>query len=114
MEYLRAWRESLGLSRQNVVDNIGTLSPAAEGLDQATLAKWESGESRVTTEDLEMLAQIYGVRTDRLFFQPGDEETPKLLAAAHEIIVGRDPEAVRAWLKSGGFLPVTAKHTKKD
>jgi len=83
-------------------------------MDQATLAKWESGESRVTTEDLELLAQVYGVRTDRLFFQPGDKETPKLLEAAHEIIVGRDPEAVRAWLNSGAFLPPAPEKPKSD
>jgi len=31
--------------------------------------------------------------------------TPELLSRAHEIIVTRDPEAVAAWLASGGFLP---------
>lgn len=78
-------------------------------MDQATVAKWESGENRVTVEDLELLAQIYGVTADRLFFAPGDDRTPVLLAEAHKIITGADPEAVKAWLASGAFLPPAEK-----
>jgi hypothetical protein len=52
-----------------------------------------------------MLSKIYRVTVDRLFFSPGDKTTPALLNAAHEIIVGRDPEAVAAWLAAGAFLP---------
>ena len=52
-------------------------------------------------EDLELLAKVYGVTADRLFFAPGDTRTPELLRQAHEIIVSRDPEAVARWLASG-------------
>lgn len=74
-------------------------------MDQATLAKWESGETQITVSDLELLAQVYGVTVDRLHFEPGDTLTPAFLKAAHEIVTSRDPEAVKAWLASGGFLP---------
>jgi transcriptional regulator with XRE-family HTH domain len=81
------------------------LPEVAAPIDQATLAKWETGESRVTVEDLELLAKVYGVSADRLFFPPSDTETPALLKEAHSIITGRDPEAVKAWLAAGQFLP---------
>ena len=61
MPFLRAWRESLKLSRQVVADRIGSITGPTP--DQATVAKWESGSVRV--EDLELLAQVYGTRPDR-------------------------------------------------
>ena len=109
MPYLRAWRETLGLSRPAVVNKLLMLAEAVAPIDQATLAKWETGESRVTVEDLELLAKVYGVTADRLFFPPSDTATPALLKEAHSIITGRDPEAVKAWLASGQFLPKSQK-----
>ena len=105
MPYLRTWRESLSLTRQNVVSLISAQLERCDAMDQASLAKWESGETAVRVEDIEMLSKIYRVTVDRLFFSPGDKTTPALLIAAHEIIVGRDPEAVAAWLAAGAFLP---------
>lgn len=63
-------------------------------------------------EDLEMLAQVYGVTADRLFFPPGDEHTPKMLRAAHEIITSADPEALAAWLATGKSLKRKASEEK--
>ncbi len=110
MEHLRAWRDSLALSRAYVAAKIRELLPDDGLFDQATVAKWESGESRVTVEDLELLAKVYSTTPDRLFFPPGDALTPELLGAAHRIITTRDPAAVKAWLESGGFLPETSKN----
>lgn len=104
MQHLRAWRESLGLSRPAVVNKLATDGGRAVPIDQATLAKWESGETAVKVEDLEMLSKIYGVTPDRLFFSPRDSKTPELLRLAHEIITSRDPAAVERWLASGGDL----------
>jgi len=78
-------------------------------MDQATLAKWESGETSISVLDLELLAQVYGVPVDRLHFAPGDALTPAFLAAAHKIVTSSDPEAVKAWLASGEFLPPVTK-----
>jgi transcriptional regulator with XRE-family HTH domain len=85
------------------------LPGVSRSIDQATLAKWETGESGVKVEDLELLAKIYGVSADRLFFPPGDAVTPELLGEAYSIIRGKDQEAVRAWLASGKFLPESQK-----
>jgi transcriptional regulator with XRE-family HTH domain len=105
MQFLRAWRESLGLTRQNVVSMISASLTRSEAMDQASLAKWESGETAVRVEDIEMLAKVYHITVDRMFFSPCDKTTPGLLQKAHEIIVDRDPEAVAAWLAAGAFLP---------
>ncbi|WP_424140273.1 helix-turn-helix domain-containing protein [Roseomonas chloroacetimidivorans] len=112
MQHLRAWRESLGLSRQEVVNKIGTLAPDDSPLDQAALAKWESGETAVRVEDIALLAQVYGVTPDRLFFPPGDDRTPELLRKAHEIITSGDPEAVKRWLAMGEIIASTTTDKK--
>jgi transcriptional regulator with XRE-family HTH domain len=104
MPYLRAWRDSLGLSRQFVVDQFPLRLNDDKPVDQATLAKWEKGETGVKAEHIEILAQIYGVTPDRLHFAPGDKLTPEMLKRAHEIIISRDPEAVARWLASGADL----------
>ena len=104
MPHLRTWREHLGLSRQSVVDRMAVLS-GGEPMDQAALAKWETGETAVRVEDLMLLAQVYGIGPDRLFFSPADAETPEMLRRAHEVIVARDPQAVSAWLGMGEMLP---------
>lgn len=93
---------------------MGELSAGTDGTDQATIAKWESGENRVTVEDLELLAKVYGTQADRLFHAPGDKVTPELLGLAHKIITTRDEAAVRAWLASGDFLPPQDKKSKAD
>lgn len=105
MPTLRAWRESLGLSRQDVANKIGTLVQGGQPVDQATIAKWESGETAVRFTDLKLLAQIYGTSPDRLLFDPGDNLTPDLLKRAHSILVSKDKKAIEAWLSSGEFLP---------
>lgn len=104
MKNLRAWREALRLSRPAVVARMSELSVSKTSIDQATLAKWESGETRVTVEDLETLGKVYGVTADRLFFAPADHRTPELLRAAHAIITAKDPDAVARWLASGADL----------
>ena len=104
MEHLRAWRESLALSRQAVVNRIGTNHPDLDVIDQATVAKWESGETAVRVEDLRLLAEVYGTTPDRLFFEPGDERTPEALQRAYQIILTKDGNALEMWLKLGESL----------
>lgn len=105
MPTLRAWRESLGLSRQAVANIIGTLSQAEGNIDQATVAKWESGETAVRYTDLKLLAEAYGTTPDRLLFDPGDNLTPELMRRAHSILTTKDKSALEAWLANGEFLP---------
>lgn len=104
MTYLRAWRETLGLSRQNVVDRMGELTPGASPVDQATLEKWEAGKSAVRVEDIKLLAEVYGVTVDRLFFSPLDKRTPAQIHRAVEIITASDPDLIDDWLNLGKGL----------
>lgn len=100
MPYLRAWRDSLKLSRQTVADRIGCLTGTTP--DQATVAKWESGSVRV--EDLVLLAQVYGTSADRLFFPPGDEWTPEALRKAHDVLTKLPRDKAARWLTMGADL----------
>jgi transcriptional regulator with XRE-family HTH domain len=83
---------------------MAALTPGEIPIDQATLAKWEDGETAVRVEDLYLLAQIYGVTADRLFFPPGDVRTPEQIRRAFEIITSADPELVEGWLRTGEGL----------
>lgn len=102
--HLRAWREVLGLSRQAVVNKIATVRPDDPPLDQATLAKWENGETAVRVQDLLLLAEVYGVTADRLFYPPDDTATPERMRRAWSVIVGADADAVENWLRTGEDL----------
>lgn len=109
MPTLRAWRERLGLSRAQVATMIDAARPERAPTDQATIAKWESGETEVRVTDMYLLAQIYGTTADRLLFDPGDLITPELMRRAHAVLVSKDREALAAWLASGEFLPDAQK-----
>ena len=102
--HLRQWREAAGLSRAEVISRLTELFPEQAPSDQATLAKWESGEAWITMQDLEMLAVVYGVPPDALFRAPGDKETPGLLRQAYDVIMNKDREAVRRWIGGGQVL----------
>lgn len=102
--FLRQWREAAGLSRAQVISRLAELFPKQAPSDQATLAKWESGEAWITMQDLEMLAVVYGVPADALFRAPGDKETPGLLRQAYDIVMSKDRAAVRVWVSGGQVL----------
>lgn len=105
MEHLIQWRVVLGLSRQQVVNKIATLLPEGIAPDQGTLAKWEKGENAVKVEDLALLAKVYGVPTEYLFFSPGDRNGPEMMRRAYEVLTTKTPDAVTKWLDLGTTLP---------
>jgi transcriptional regulator with XRE-family HTH domain len=49
----------------------------AIGVSQASYARWESGEW-ISPESLEKLAQFYGVRSSRFFYDPEMEKPAEL------------------------------------
>lgn len=104
MKYLRAWRESLGLSRQAVADRLGSLRASSGPVDQGTIAKWESGETAIRVEDLLLLAKIYGANPEWLFFKPGDGVSLARLQTFFDVVKHKDPTAVEAWLTMGAML----------
>lgn len=64
-ERIRRARESVGLSQQDLAKRIGYSSPA-------TISHFESGERRISIQDLQQIAQTLGLPTDH-FLQT---ETP--------------------------------------
>ena len=112
--HLRAWRDSLGLSRQAVVNKLATIRPDDPPIDQATLAKWELGETALRVEMLRLLAQVYGVSPDLLLFAPGERRLPGQMRRALEIVDRAEPEAVERWLALGEALAAAAKDTPSD
>ena len=60
--YLRQWRESRGLTLEQVGNGIGT--------DKTQVSKLERGDRRLSTDWLEKLARLYGVDTAKLLAPP--------------------------------------------
>lgn len=81
-------------------------------MDQATIRKWETGETAVRVTDLKLLSRVYGTTADRLLFDPGDDLTPQLMMQAHKILVTKDKDALAAWLANGAFLPDASASAK--
>lgn len=62
MQHLRAWRDFRGLNTREVGDRLGVA--------MSTVGKWESGETAIRVQDLELLARVYRVEVTRLFGPP--------------------------------------------
>jgi len=110
---LAAWRELRNLSRQHVVDRMAAIRPESQ-IDQASIAKWEKGETPIRVQDLRILATVYSTTLDRLFFDPGDEARVARMQEAYDIINTRDPAAVDAWRACGKGLREAKNLPKKD
>ena len=105
---LRAWCESLGMSRPQVVDMLAELYGAACNTDQAMLAKWESGETRITVEDFQLLATCYGLCPEQLLSQAAKMKaasTQKTKKSARAILPNKPHPwtYLRAWRKRAGM-----------
>jgi transcriptional regulator with XRE-family HTH domain len=101
---IRAWRESLNMTRPEVVSAIASRYREYALMDQATLAKWESGRNALKVEHLRLLAEIYGVPAENLLHHPDDKHIPALLKEAMDVISTRNAAEVRAWLQEGMTL----------
>lgn len=108
---IRAWRESLNLTRPEVVSAIASRYRDYALMDQATLAKWESGRNALKVEHLRLLAEIYGVPAENLLHHPDDKHIPGLLKEAMDVIRTRNTTEVRAWLREGMTL---TKKTRRE
>lgn len=96
---LRAWRDELGLYRSDVVARIRVLDPSRSNMDQATLAKWESGATPLRVADLVLLAKVYDVAPESLFSPPiRGAHRIAAIRRAHRIIQRRKIDFVEQWL----------------
>lgn len=95
----------MGLSRQAVADRLAEFSPGLVTIDQATISKWETGETAVRVEDFELLAKVYGTTADRLFFPPGDAHTPELLKRFHSAVQTKNTADIERLLTAMELMP---------
>lgn len=112
-KHLLAWRQSRELGRPEVVARMGKMHPDQPPYDQATLAKWESGEIPIRANEMWALGRVYRVHPMWLFLPPGPETEQKMRAVD---VVQRArktlPAEVDEWLEDGGSLVERAKRVR--
>lgn len=96
VKHLRSWRESAGLSRPQVADKINAAFPERDyPIDQATIAKWEKGESAARAMDLVMLAKAFGCPEPGLLLSsPADRGRLYLLMQFNKTLLRCTPEFI--------------------
>ena len=94
--HLRAHRERRNLTLKNVA--------ALTGYADNTLSQWETGARPMKLDQLEKLAQIYGVTPAALLMAP--EEAPRALAMreAADLAAKLPAEDLAEWIKLGQRL----------
>lgn len=95
-KHLLAWRVYRRLSQEQVGNILG--------VRHTTIGRWEKGTMRLSTEDLQRLAGVYGTSVKGLMVSPEAEEEVRLLEEFQTIVEGADPEAVRRWMSLGHAL----------
>jgi len=94
-----------GMTREQVAERFGLISPDGRTIDQSTLGRWEKGVSPVKVQDLSVLAEIYETSPLNLFFDPRDETTADLMNRVIRVIEGKDRSAIEDWISLGEKLP---------
>jgi transcriptional regulator with XRE-family HTH domain len=89
--YLREWRDARGLSLDTAASHIG--------VHLSTLQKWEKGLRAPGPQDLERVAQVYGIHPAALFFHPDDKDKAARLTRAHALLDAMAPEMAEQWLR---------------
>lgn len=100
-EHLRAWREAVGLTQQQVANKVGTT--------HATVSRWESGVQAIPPKKFNELAAVYGATPAELLFPPADRTMAQRLHRAVEIIKNLNDQEVEQWLGLGQSLANTKK-----
>lgn len=99
--YLGMWRESSGLTQENVA---GTL-----GVTGVTLHRWETGKAPVTVSNYIKLASLYGANDiSMLTLPPPRRDEAMALQEAWKIISDMPEQARQDWLATGRVLKQTA------
>lgn len=98
--HLRAWRLHKKMSQEQVANMLGK--------KHSTVGRWERGLMKLSTADLQALAQIYGVTTSQLAGPPESADLIAILDRMQAIADRVDPEALEPWLQLGERLPPKA------
>lgn len=89
--YLREWRETRGLTQQQLADRVGT------GKDQ--ISRWENSKRGVSTDVLAALAEGLNITTADVFRDPKQPSVDALLAKADPKLRAGAVELVSVYLK---------------
>ena len=96
--YLRDWRTFTGLTLEQ--------TGAKVGVHFSTIQNWETGVNAPGSEDLDRLAQAYGIHPLALFFHPDNPAKAELLSRAFNVVSEAQEGDVLPWLAMGErFLP---------
>lgn len=69
-----------------------------------TIGRWERGEMKLSTSDLQRLADVYGITVTQLISPPEAAELVILLDRAQNIFDSLSPEDRERWLQLGERL----------
>jgi transcriptional regulator with XRE-family HTH domain len=97
--HLRAHRKRRRLTLEKVA--------AEMGIAKNTLSEKENGIKRITLDELEKLAEIYGCSPLALLMAPDDGPRAEAMREAADIARTRDPQALQDWLSMGKHLPAS-------
>lgn len=99
--YLKAHRKLRRFTQEQVA-NVLNISHNA-------YSDKENGKRPVTLEELEKIAQAYGVHASALLMAPEDGPRAELMRRAAEIARTRPEAAAQDWVRSGEHLPPEEK-----
>ncbi len=97
--YLRKWRDKMGYTRQWVVDELCKNNGWAP-IDQASLAKWENGDTPIRLPELIALAEVYEVPVAVLLAPPPQAARIEAMRRAFVVVRRAPSEFVHSWLAS--------------
>jgi len=76
----------------------------ALGKRHTTVGRWEKGEMKLSTQDLESLASLYAATPSQLLAPPASAEMVELLDRVQSILSGMDADTRSQWLALGDKL----------
>ncbi len=95
--YLKAHRKLRGFTQEHVANILG--------ISHNSYSMKERGQRPVDLDELEKLAEAYGVHPIALLMAPEDGPRADLVRRAAEIARTRPEGAAQDWLRSGEHIP---------
>jgi transcriptional regulator with XRE-family HTH domain len=92
-QYLQAWRDSRGLTQQQVADRVGT--------SKGVVSNWESGKRGMSAGVIEALEEALQLEPGDLFRDPAQPSADELLRDATPEQRRQALQVIEALLKTG-------------
>jgi transcriptional regulator with XRE-family HTH domain len=95
--FLVGWRESAGLTQENVGETLGVTG--------VTVHRWETGKTAVTTSTWFALSKLYGAsHPSQLWFPPHLRDRAAALESAWAVIAALPADQLQRWIEMGADL----------